>query len=84
MGVFCVNFHVQSENSKAVTKALARIVDVEALVAPPKNGWITFFDASASVTSMTRENCGISTIHVPTILVSYRRQSAGNSRGART
>ena len=49
MGVFCVNFHVQSENSKAVTKALARIVDVEALVAPPKNGWITFFDASASV-----------------------------------
>ena len=49
MGVFCVNFHVQSENSKAVTKALARIVDVEALVAPPKNGWITFFDESASV-----------------------------------
>lgn len=48
MGVSCVNFHVHSENSKAVTKALARIVHVEALVAPPQNGWITFFDESAS------------------------------------
>jgi hypothetical protein len=48
MGTSCVNFHVRSEDSAAVAKALARIVHVEALVAPPKNGWIAFFDENAS------------------------------------
>ena len=48
MGASCVNFHARSEDSAAVAKALARIVHVEALVAPPKNGWTTFFDQNAS------------------------------------
>lgn len=48
MGTFCVNFHARTDSRDAVAKALARIVHVEALVAAPKNGWITFFDKSAS------------------------------------
>lgn len=48
MGTSCVNFHARSEDAAAVAKALARIVHVEALVAPPNYGWITFFDQNAS------------------------------------
>lgn len=47
MGAFIVNFQLRSDSLPAVQSAMSKLVTTSAYVSPPKNGWITVYDAAS-------------------------------------
>jgi hypothetical protein len=49
MGMFCASSHFKTDDTKALrdaVDAIARLVDVRALIAPPKNGWTALYPSA--------------------------------------
>jgi len=47
MGAFFVNYHVRSDSTARVCKALGPLIKAGAYVSPTKNGWVTVYEKSS-------------------------------------
>jgi hypothetical protein len=47
MGAFIVNFQIRCDSLPEVRSAMLKLVTTSAYISPPKNGWITVYDAAS-------------------------------------